>query len=350
MSKTTPENLLLSLFNLRWSDFAKSKEEQNMPYDFKKVLIVSENKELKQLINSKQKLQEINKIRIAKAEFEELVLPFNQKKGKSALRKLIKLDRMVENDFHCDSYLYLKQWSLSVWGLYYYKNRSFEKAKSKLIECIALNEYLISKGLKTAMFRIFEQNLNLSSIYIQEGRITEGLCLKKHLLQYLADGKPNKVLISRMFRDEDLYNSHIYIREGCLYQLFRKMAAWPLHNRKDPYDDFFIFRLLFDKVKMKENTNDREIMKFWIYIKRNFHQENYENYKGAFAQFMNISLSYKFDVLKVSLISDILQIIESSKFESKNDFYSLTNAFISEKLIGINDFKSHFIKRIVPEN
>ncbi|MET3502922.1 hypothetical protein ABIC45_004546 [Mucilaginibacter rubeus] len=349
MSKTIPEDLLVSIFKLKWSDFARSKEEQNMTYDFKKVLIVSENKELKQLINSKQKPKEIDKIRILKEEYEKLVVPLNLKEDNTVLRKLIKLDRRVESDFDGDSYLYLKQWGLSVWGLYYYKNENFGKAKSKLIECIALNEFLIGKGLKTAIFRIFEQNMNLSAIYIQEGRIKEGLRLKNHLLQYLSNGKSSKMLVSRMFKDNPLYHSHIYIREGCLYQLFRKMAAWPLDHRKDFYDDFFVFKLFFDKISMKEDTNDREIMKFWIYIKRNFYKGNYEKYKDAFTQFMNTTLSYKFDILKLSLISDILQMVESSEIGYENDFYTLTNTFISEKLIGINEFKSHFIRRMPPE-
>lgn len=74
-----------------------------MTYDFKKVLIVSENKELKQLINSKQKPKEIDKIRILKEEYEKLVVPLNLKEDNTVLRKLIKLDRRVESDFDGDS-------------------------------------------------------------------------------------------------------------------------------------------------------------------------------------------------------------------------------------------------------
>jgi len=201
-------NNLITNFLESLTDSPLSSSESTMLYNSGKLLEILQDKELETL---KFKPEELRAARLLSAEFGSLTSRFNNK-IEGAFDQYNSLEINELKNFTGYLYLYVKQWALSVKALYYYRTSDFNSASNFTLECIALNEILIRKGLSTLVLRCAEQNRNIARIFIASKKYTQGYSLAGDILVYLLNGEPRK-LLGTVFKDKIFgQQTNIYVK------------------------------------------------------------------------------------------------------------------------------------------
>lgn len=241
----------------------------------------------------------------------------------------LELERNLENTVSGDLYIYAKQAALSVKALYFYKNSEFQKAISTTLECIVLNEYLITLGMGTLNLRCFEQNKNISRILLKSGNDRAGYVLIFNLLNYLLTGTANN-LYGNLFKDNNYFNIVPILRETYAYELFsmfsEDMIRFNTGNRAALFPKSWFLELDFEV-----NTPARQWIYNWIYINKQLAAHNYDEYVGSMIYFFEQPASVFYDVMKMALLVDFTRVARQCHCD-ENIIPARIASYVMEKL------------------
>lgn len=226
-------------------------------------------------------------------------------------------EKEIENSFSGDFFLFAKQAALSVKSLYYYKIKDFKKATAITLECIALNEYLIQRGIHVLIHRCIEQNKNIARIYFRECQYEQGYILMRNIFSYLLNGN-TKGLHGNLYKNKHYWEETPALREYYTYEIFVMTVQDVLiMNSKNTN---FLPDTWYANLEFDVNTLDRQIIYNWIYINNQLRGQNYNEYIESLIYYLKEPISLTYDILKICLVRDILHLVGNSEFKEKKQF------------------------------
>lgn len=249
------------------------------------------------------------------------------------------IEKKIENEYSGNFYIYAKQASLSVKSLYYYKKGMFEQAIAITLECIALNDYLILQGLYTLNLRCFEQNKNISRIYYRWNKILKGDELLSNLFNYLFN-KINNRLFGSVFNDEKSWEKTPILRESYAYETFVMIL-------EDNIKLYLKQQNVLMNVGWCENldidvtTIDRQFIYNWIYINNTLRKNKGDEYIDCIIYFLSQPMSQYYDLLKISLIIDLMKLILNGNYNDKEYLVAQLLGYINNKISTFEELRSN---------
>jgi hypothetical protein len=331
---TVATDYLLMQFVNQIDSFPASELAAIGSYDTAKLINILREKEvLKACKAIKDDWEVVNQIDISFGKVvKELV---SEKHLQQSYQEYLELERNLENKVSGDLYIYAKQAALSVKALYFYKNSEAQKAISTTLECIVLNEYLITLGIGTLNLRCFEQNKNISRILLKAGSDEAGYSLIFNLLNYLLSGTATD-LYGNLFKDSNYWNIVPILRETYAYELFsmfsEDMIRFNINNKTA-----FLPRCWFLDLEFEVNTAPRQMIYNWIYINKQLAEGNYEEYVSSMIYFFEQPASVFYDVMKMVLLIDLVKLArqchcDESKVSPKIASYIMEKLQCNEKM------------------
>lgn len=280
--------------------------ESTMTYNYNKLMNILQKQEVEKLVSDKDlrdlgislavKYQEITKAIISKGPIPEVLESYNR------------LEEQVENSLSGIMTIFTKQWGLSVKALYYYKKGDYGRAFDLSLECVILNDYLVQEGVYSLIFRIGEQNKNISRVFFKEGNFIKGAQIAGSLLKYLFNGDSGN-LYSQSFKDSRFWKEMPYVREGYGYECFLAFVSLFMHIESSHGDMHEVYVVLFGDLQFDINTPDRLIIANWLSIKKQLYTDGTEKFINECMEFLNEPLSKFYNLLKISLIMDLKRIL-----------------------------------------
>lgn len=288
-------------------------------FDQKKLLHILHEKEALQLMDA----DTVALCRRFADTYDPVLAALRQNRLEGAEDQLQSMDEAVGRALRGVPYLYTRQASLSVHALLRYKQKEFGLAHSLLLECIALNEFLVRLGCVTLTERCIDQNLNLAKLYLRSNRTAEGICLYGSVLDFLVNGNAG-VLEGTLFREEKYWEAYPFLREcltvyalkanvNCLITLTAEQQTG-----EQRLEAAWLFNTLFKKVSHAGvNRPLLKIMQDWFDLKLKLLQANPAGFAAAWLHFFSTDIPGELDILKASLCQDLLRIAEESRFADK---------------------------------
>ncbi len=265
----------------------------------------------------------------------------NRRRFDEALSSVWQVDELIGERFKGEIYLFAMQWGLSVKALYYHKQQSYDRAFALTLECIALNDYLVRAGFSTLLFRSLEQNVNLSRICSRTGGVERGANLFGDLLQYLLNGESGS-LHGSVFADPQFWQATPYLREATAFETFKRAVYLLIECKtRHPAGESELFGALFGRIGTFEiTTPERQVFYNWLYLKKLYYAGEYGQFLGDFTEFMEEPLSKSFDLLKLSLLQNVIRLTEDAEAANKDFCLGEITDFINRKLDVHADLKA----------
>ena len=325
---TVANDYLLMQFVDQIDTFPSSELVPIVTYDTGKLINILREKEVIEVCRvTKDDFEVVNQIDIA---FGKVVKDLVAERHlQASYQEYLEMERDLENKVCGDLYIYAKQAALSVKALYFYKNGESRKAISTTLECIVLNEYLITLGMGTLNLRCFEQNKNISRILLKSKDTETGYSLIFNLLNYLLNGT-EKNLYGNLFKDKNYWNIVPILRETYAYELFSMFSEDMIRFYSSDKSSFLPNTWYLD-LDFDVNTPARQMIYNWIYINKQLAERNYEEYINSMIYFFEQPASVFYDVMKLVLLIDLTKL--ARQFHCKENIVSgKVAAYISEKL------------------
>ncbi|MCX2432963.1 hypothetical protein [Pedobacter sp. GR22-10] len=334
MQKVTNVNLKsLSLLEEKFSLFPPSDPKSTMTYDYNKLSEILQDKEIKPFDNNGDGTE---KVYILTREFGQIAAEVARNPSIASLQAYFDLDKRVEENLNGNFYLYAKQWGLSVKALYFYKLGEFQRAIDYTLECIALNEYLMTCGIHTLMLRCAEQNRNISRIYFKSGNWDEGARMANSLLRFLfnndTDGLHGKTFVQHAY-----WAKTPYVREGYAYECFRGFVSQMVVLSKLPKAiSLDLFSMIFSNLEIDANSIDRVFIYNWLELKHTFRLGEHEKFINDLIDYFDTPMSFKYEILKVALYDDLIEVIKNSNYHFESRLLEKVNDYFENKLLMSN--------------
>ncbi len=336
---------LLDNFLLHISDFQKSTEDNSTKYyksseeHVKKIFY----KELKLVCGASKSEREL--LTKFSAELRKVVqdLMIGDDFEKS-LSEYSSIESKIEKEVPSNLYLCAKQIALSAKALYYYKNKNWDKSLAITLECNALNDYLVQQGIHSLASRVFEQNKNISSIFLREQKFDSAYSLLFNLFNYLFNGT-NKNLYGNSFNCTSLWEKTEMLREVYIYQMFIAIVTdtvrFNLYNK-----DCFLPSKWYLNLNFDVNNTNRKVISDWIYINKKLRENNHRKFFISLTNFLSQPISSHYDILKISLIIELNKLIQNSGYSTKELLLDKISFYLKEKLNGHTRIREVMIKRL----
>lgn len=235
------------------------------------------------------------------------------------------LEEQIEREFSGDLYIYAKQGALSVKSLYYYKAQNWDKAIDFTVECIALNDYLVHRGMPSLNLRIFEQNKNISRVLYKSGKNAEGGILLNHLFNYLLNGVNNS-LYGSIFHHAEYWEKVPLIRETYAYELVCMIVEdmiwfYPDMTELYPMD-------WYEGLDFEVDNPNRQVIYNFMYINRQMHAGNYEELIDSMIYYFEQPISIYYEIFRASLLLDFIKLVRLSDHPEKEQVESRIQQFL----------------------
>lgn len=293
--------------------FPSSLNESTMLYNFNKLLVILQEKELVGLVKDKDMISLAHNL---SHKFNSISQKINRKSTGNAqiLALYKKAQNEIENKLSGPLYIFATQWGLSVLALYYYKNGNYNNAINKSLECIILSEQLIRTGISTLLFRAAEQNKNIMRVLFRSSDWKIAANFAHDFLKYLFNGNC-KLQNGKIFFEKKYWNQNVYVREGYSYECFRSIVSLTIRlEKRSDVKSKELFMIIFSDLCFEVNNSDREIIFQWLQLKRLFYSGEHGKFEKEFVEFMKIPISKIYDILKISLILDAQKIFIDPDF------------------------------------
>jgi len=313
--------------------FPKSTEISFFEEEEKMKLFESlHEKELKEICGTnKEDSTRINNLRKELTEIVKELLSKNIDLDDSFKRYLV-IEQEIENSFLGNQYIYVKQRTLTVKALYYYKLENFDKAILFTLEATALIEYLIKQGMYTLCTRCFEQNKNISRIYFTSKQMELGNKTANSLMCYLFNGEYNEGLFGNIFKNNFYWSKNPDVREYFAYEAFISIVEINVKSHLNNHLDFLPNEWNID-LNFAIDNPDRQIIYDWISVNKHLKNDNYEEYFTSLTSFFQHSYNKRYDILKISLFIDLTKLVIKLNVESKELITEKINDFFYHKII-----------------
>jgi len=210
-----------------------------------------------------------------------------------------------------DGYLFARQMSLSVKALYHYKKEEWDKAISVTCECIAIIDYLIGQGICTLNLRSYEQNKNISRIYLKSGNERKGYDLLRELLTQMFNGTPQEIF-GKLVQRKDVWNQAPILREYYAYSMMNMVAGdFVKFNYRNT--DKLMPNGWINDLNLEVNNSDRQSIYNFVFINNQLHRGDVEGFVDNLVYFFKQPLSEYFNILKIYLIIETMKLLFNSK-------------------------------------
>jgi hypothetical protein len=317
--------------------FPEATPESPLLYNHVKLLRVLQRQELLRYTDEATANEALQLL----VRYSESTSLLNQRRFEEALGNAREVDELIGEKFKGEVYLFAIQWGLSVKALYYHKQQSYDRAFAITLECVALNDYLVRAGFGTLLFRLLEQNVNLTRICSRTGAAERGANLFGDLLQYLLNGESGG-LYGSVFADPQFWRATPYLREASAFETFKRAVYLLIeHKKHDPAGECELFGALFGRIGTFEiTTPERQVFYNWLYLKRLYYAGEYGQFLGDLTEFMEEPLSKSFDLLKLSLLQNVIRLAEDGGAASRDFCLGEITDFINHKLDVHADLKA----------
>jgi len=312
-------------------EFPSSLNESTMLYNYGKLLQIIQEKELLSLVKDRDL---INRTHNLSQKFSDITKKIILKSATNTqiLAQYKKLQRKIEEELTGMTYIFAKQWGISVLALFHYKNGEYNKAINQSLECIVLNEYLIRSGVSTLLFRAAEQNKNIMKILFRSSDCKTAGNFARDFLSYLFNGA-SKLQKGKIFYEKKYWRNNPYIREGYSYECFRSVVSLTIHLQKRlKVSSKELFFYIFSELDFEVNNPDRDIISTWLHLKKLCYSGKYLEFRTEVFDFFKTPISKIYDILKVDLILEIQQIIEEDTTEVGREAHISLTKFMYDKL------------------
>ena len=292
--------------------FPPSLNESTMQYDYGKLSQILQDQELLELVDDKEMIELTHNL---SRKFNPLTQQILQRSvsDKHILAVYLEIQREIEQKLTGPLYIFASQWGYSVLALLHYKNGDYQVAINKSLECIIMNEYLIRSGLSTLMMRASEQNKNIIRVLFRSTEWKEAAIYAHDFLSYLFNGKCS-IQKGQIFFEREFWKKNEYVREGYSYECFRSIVSLIIHYEKKlnvSAQDLFIS--IFSSLTFEVNTPDRQIIHEWLQLKKVVFSGKYRKFNKEFVSFMSTPMSKIYDILKISIILDLQNLLNASE-------------------------------------
>ncbi|MCX6212990.1 hypothetical protein [Spirosoma sp.] len=209
-----------------------------------------------------------------------------------------------------DAYIFARLFSLSGWAFYYYKRKQTEKAISFTLEGLNISEYLERRGHRILIYRRFEQHNNLATILFKTNRELEGATLLSGIIELLVAQQTQKLFGGGW--DLQAVQHVSYISELSIDGFVSVAAKHLIEAGASGYKctEADLFTVLFDQLpNIEATTQNRAIIYNWLYLKRAFFAGDVKIFCQGVSEFMQEDLDISFDLLKLSLLQNLLLLI-----------------------------------------
>lgn len=239
----------------------------------------------------------------------------NQRKFTQVEKVFKQTDSRINTISTNETYLYLKQSGLSAKAYYQFRRGNYKLAEFLTLECIAIAEFLIRKGVKALRYRCLNQNKNLAKVHFEEGNWQKGAELFGGILEYLVSGSSNK-LVGEYCLSHKHSDIHKILNEAFVLLVFhvgvQHLLTFSLKGNKeqDVFDSLFtnFFQSHIEKMEVEEG----KIIAQWLNAKNHFLQNRHSDFISNAVAFMNYPMSRDFDELKLSLADNIISLSKNS--------------------------------------
>ena len=309
--------------------FPPSVNESTMLYHYAKLMMILQRKELAAIEKDADLIANAYTLSM---QFTDVGKSILKNAGEQEIENYRLVEQAIERQLTGNMYIFAKQWGLSVKALYYHKIRNYKKAFDISLECIILNEYLIREGVFSLLFRAAEQVKNIVRVFFKSGDHGSGARLAYELLNYLFNGEPG-LLYGTIFRDRSIWDEMPYVREGYAYDCFKAMVYQMIHFEKAtgcPSPD--VFATIFDRLSLDITTPDRQIIGDWLEMKRCRRQGRSDEFLCSFTDFMSEPLPVSYEILKIDLFSDLVQLVNESRYPGKDGMLQELYQYMENRL------------------
>lgn len=324
-------------------DFPSSANTPISGYNTNKLVIILREKEVLSSCNATT--EDWDRLNNIDASFGSVVRDLVKEVNlEGSYKEYLELERKIEDLVSGRLYIYAKQAALSVKALYFYKNGDFEKGIAATVECIALNEFLIKAGIGTLNLRCFEQNKNISRILLKSERKKEGYELLYNLLNYLLNGV-EKNLYGNLFKESGYWSIVPILRETYAYELFPMLAEDMIRfNLKDSVG--LLPNEWYLNLDFEVTTPSRQVIYNWIYINKQLHHGNHDEYFDSLMYFFQQPMSAFYDMLKISLLIDLSKVVKSNYRKDEETISRKIRKYLMEKMTANEKLRRSLIEHL----
>lgn len=306
--KNTLSTALIDQFLIALEGFGDSSQTATVQYNTGKLIDILREKEVFDVCQvTREKYDAVNEIDIKLGKVVKDIV-FETHLDES-YKEYLTFEAQIERETAGDLYIYAKQGALSVKSLYFYKAQNWDKAIDFTVECVALNDYLVHRGMSSLNLRIFEQNKNISRILYKSGRNEEGAILLNHLFNYLLNGV-NNGLYGSIFHHPEYWEKVPIIRETYAYELVCMIVEdmiwfYPDSRKLYPMD-------WYEGLDFEVDNPNRQVIYNFMYINRQMHSGNYDDLVDSLIYYFEQPISIYYEIFKVSLLVDFIKLVRSS--------------------------------------
>lgn len=322
--------------------FTESTDTNVSEYDTGKLHKIVLEKEICSICNvDKEKFEKLNQIDI---EFGPIVKSLVLDADKEIpYQNYLVLEGRLDTKVDGNLYLFAKQAALSVKALYYYKIKEFDKAISITLECIALIDYLVHRGIYSLYLRSFEQNKNIARVLIRAGKYEEGNQLINNILNFLLTGKDNG--LHGIIYTEFYHGKIPVLREMYTYDFFAEIVEEHIKLGLATKSSLSCSEI-FGNIDFEVNTPERQLIYNWLYINEQFKMKKISDYLDSLIYFFRQPVSRGFDILRISLLIDLITIVKSMDTPEEEMIMQKIKYFMLNKLKNYENLRLEIINYI----
>lgn len=236
---------------------------------------------------------------------------------------------------------YVNLYYLSGMAYYHYRSGNLKDALDFTWEEISKTEHLEAKGAITLHIRRAGHILNVVKILNSCKRIDETIRLSLGNTLYALNGNTDFMPVGHW--NHTLLDFIPYIRQRFFDICFLNTVEIIVENQKKiNYNDDYFYKHFYSQIPDFEVTNNNLAMIYnWLYIQRLNREEHKKDYVLNAIEFCQVNFDYTFDVLKLSLLPKIIEILKSSslKMDFKEIVISKINNYVINKLQSKNKLK-----------
>jgi len=292
--------------------FPPSLNESTMLYDYGKLGQILQEKELVSVVKDTDAIELAHVISRKFNVLPQMIVK-KSASGAEILKLYHEIQQEIEDKLSGLLHVFATQWGYSVLALMSYKNGDYNHAINKSVECIILNEYLIRSGISNLLIRAAEQNKNVIRVLFRSADWKTAASFAHDFLMYLFNGTC-KLQKGQIFFEKKYWKKNEYVREGYCYECFRSVVSLVIHSEKrlgvSAQD---LFTHIFSNLDFEVNTPDRQIIYEWLQLKKLCFSGDYGKFKDEFVAFMSTPLSKIYDILKISIILDMQNLLNNSE-------------------------------------
>jgi hypothetical protein len=285
-------------------------EAQSVFHDVDKIISLGQVKRLKEMFGEKEYATILELGRQAQ-EGVNLCKRGNLEKGhlkmQSANQTAMKLSE--------NAYQYFHIYYLSCVAYYHFKQKDYKIALASTWQEIEEIEQFEAKGIQTLHYRRSGgRMLNIVKVLFVSGQTEVATKLLLGIFLYVLNGDSSG--ISKANWNQEKLNIIPYVRQRYIDIIFQQIIEISLDFQG--LDEAYFYQNIFSKIPSFEVTNNNlAIINNWLYLQKMYHDGLKNDFILNTIHFCEEPLDSSFDILKLSLISQVIIMAKRTNLNGK---------------------------------